>query len=100
MQGNNRCLFSDQYETCKYTVWAESGFFCEVIPGGTCSDHWALKSYISVIRNQSANAVQGNNRCLFSDQYVTCKYTVWEESGFFVKLYLVVHILTTKLEAS
>ena len=30
--------------------------------------------------NHSVNAVQGNNRCLFSDPYKTDKYSMWEES--------------------
>jgi hypothetical protein len=29
----------------------EIGFFCDVVPGGTYSDHWAVKGYCFVIRN-------------------------------------------------
>jgi len=46
----------------------------------------------NALKNQLVNAVEGNNRCLLSEQYETRKYTVWAESGLFVKLYLVVQL--------
>jgi hypothetical protein len=37
------------------------------------------KHAVSVIKNQSVNAVQWNNRCLSSDPHKTHKYIVWAE---------------------
>ena len=36
-----------------------------------------FRSFASASKNQSVNAVQGNNSCLFLDPHKTHKYTVW-----------------------
>jgi hypothetical protein len=53
-----------------------------VKPSGTYSDHWALGVLNLSYKNQSVSAVQGNNRCLFSDPHKTRTYAVWDKSEF------------------
>ena len=47
-------------------------------------------------KNQSVNAVQVNNRCLFSDPHKTHNFNVWARTEFFNAI-LAVHMLTTRL---
>ena len=47
-------------------------------------------------KNQPVNAVQWNNRCLFSDSHKTHKCTVWTECRI-MNVKLVVHIVATGL---
>ena len=47
--------------------------------------------------NQSVNAVQGNNRCLFSDLHKTHKYSLCGQNVEHLNVKLAVHIVTTGL---
>jgi len=40
-----------------------------------------VNTFLLGYKNQSVNAVWGNNSCLFRDPHKTLRYTVWTECG-------------------
>jgi len=57
----------------------------------------AFYNFANAPKNPSVNAVQGNNRCLFSDPHKTRKYSVCGQNVELLNVKLIVHIVTTGL---
>ena len=65
-------------------------------PNVECRTYRAVNTLCLSYKNQPANAVQRNNRCLFSDPHKTHKHTVWAERGT-VNVKLMKYTVTTGL---
>ena len=70
-------LYSEIIAVCSQIHTKHTNTLCW--QNGECRTYRVVNTLRHSYKNQPVNAVQGNNRCLFSDPHKTYKDTAWAE---------------------